>query len=349
MKRISRISQRMETAEMEPRYIGALDIGGTKMAATVAGVQGPLVRVMQPTVKTGSVRAVGEQAIALLQAACVKAGIEQRAIDAAGVSSCGPFARIDGMLGLASPNLCGARAGAADLSNDWDVIPLEQVLREQFKTVVIENDGVAALIAERTFGAVRDESNCAYVTWSTGIGFGLCVDGRVLHGKCGNAGHAGHMLMSEQSAARCGCGNYGDLEALISGRNLGNRLGISTADLFAAARNGDAAARAIATQAAQWFGRALYNLVATLDMRVFVVGGSVWQHHGDWLAPIVLQEITSRLPVLTQGVAVVPAALGALVADIGALGLVMPPDWSARWRDTQPWHALVGDLSAAGQ
>jgi glucokinase len=327
---------------MQSSYFGALDIGGTKMAATVAGAQGPLMRVTQPTVKTGSPRAVGDQAVALLHTACIKAGIELHALDAVGVSSCGPFACIDGMLGLSAPNICGAGASRADLPNDWKVIPLEKILREQFAAVVIENDCVAALAAERTFGAVRDEADCVYATWSTGIGFGLCVDGRLLRGKRGNAGHAGHMLMDVQSDARCGCGNRGDLEALISGRGLGYQSGMSAPDLFSAARNGDPEARRIAIQAAQWFGRALYNLAATLDTRVFVIGGSVWMHHGAWLTPIVLQEIETRLPVLTQDISIVPALLGTLVADIGALSLVIPSDWASRWRQTEPWHGLAG-------
>ena len=144
---------------------------------------------------------------------------------------------------------------ASDLPNDWLVIPLERPLRER-SPCAIENDCVSALVAERTFGAVRDEPDCVYVTWSTGIGFGFCVDGHVLHGKHGNAGHAGHMLMSDTSDALCGCGNRGDLEALISGRNLANRLGQSTADVFDAARAGEPAARAIAEDAARWFGAA---------------------------------------------------------------------------------------------
>ncbi len=332
---------------MNPLYIGALDIGGTKMAATVAGVQGPLARVTQPTAKTGSPRAVGEQAVALVQAACAQAGVEYRLIDTVGVSSCGPFAQIDGMLGLAAPNISGSFAGRADLPNDWGVIPLEQVLRERFGTVAIENDCVAALMAERTFGAVRDEPDCVYATWSTGIGFGLCVDGRLLHGKHGNAGHAGHMLMDIQSGALCGCGNRGDLEALTSGRSIGNDLSMSAPDLFAAARNGVPAAHDAAVQAARWFGRALYNIAVTLDTRRFVIGGSVWLHHGAWLAPIVRQEIDTRLPALTQGVSIVPAALGTLVADIGALCLTMPPDWLPKWRDAEPWHALAALAEAS--
>lgn len=318
------------------KYIGAIDIGGTKIAALVAGREGILARVTQPTAVKGSARALPEQALAMLDAACRQAGID--AVEAVGVASCGPFVHEAGMIALTAPNLCGARSKS--LPNDWDRIPLEAVLRERYGLpgkLVIENDGVAALAAERSFGAVKDERDCVYVTWSTGIGFGLCVDGHILRGKHGNAGHAGHMLLSESSDAACGCGNVGDVEALASGRNISERRGMPAADLFGMARNGDAQARAVAEEAAGWVGRALYNLAATLDTRCFVIGGSVWNHHGDWLEPVVHREIASRLPALTAGVRIVPAELGTLVADIGALSLVMPGDWIAEWRRTEPW------------
>lgn len=318
-------------------HIAALDIGGTKIVATLADAGGILARHSQPTVRTGPERALAEQAIAMIESVCGSAAVPPAQIGAVGISSCGPFVRHDGMLALASPNLCGAQPGAADLPNDWEAIPLERVLRERFDNIVIRNDGVAALIAERTFGALQGENDCAYVTWSTGIGFGLCVDGHVLHGKHGNAGHAGHMLMSDQSDALCGCGNLGDVEALTSGRNLDRRLGRNMADLFAAARNGSQEERAIVEQAAGWLGRALYNVAVTLDTRRFVMGGSVWLHHGDWLEPLLMKEIAGRLPALTAGVAIIPAALGPLVADIGACCLVMPESWTARWNATQPW------------
>jgi glucokinase len=323
---------------MNTSYIGALDIGGTKIAATVANADGPLARVTQPTIKTGSPRALGEQVTTMLYAACDQAGVDRGLLKMIGVGSCGPFVKIDGMLGLVTPNICGGLKNSPDLPNDWEAIPLEKVMRENFDRIVIENDCVGALVAERTFGAVQEEPNCVYATWSTGIGFGLCVDGRVLRGKHGNAGHAGHMLMSRESDALCGCGNRGDLEAMISGRNIAMPLGMSAADLFTAARKGDPAAHGIAVEAAQWFGRALYNIVAMLDSRVFVIGGSVWIHHGEWLAPFVQREIESRLPALTEGVSIVPAALEGLVADVGALCLVMPAEWIPQWRQTRPWR-----------
>lgn len=320
---------------------GAIDIGGTKIAVGVAVEQGPLLRLTAPTAKSGDARALPEQALNLLEQACQQAGVDPARLQTVGVASAGPFVQQDGKLCLSSPNICGGLSGAEDLPNDWVALPLQQVLEQRFVRVEIENDCVAALAAERTFGAVVDEPDCVYVTWSTGVGFGLCVNGRILRGKHGNAGHGGHMLMSEVEDALCGCGNRGDLEALISGRNLGARLHVATPDLFAAARAGDAHARPVAEQAARWFGRALYNLTAILDTRVFVVGGSVWTHHGDWLQPLVVQEISSRLPALTTGVQVLPAKLGNLVADLGAYSLVLPPPWIARWQREQPWQALA--------
>jgi glucokinase len=332
---------------LETYAIGALDIGGTKVAATVANARGLLARVVQPTAKTGSSRALGEQAIALLEAACNQANIACAQLSTVGVSSCGPFVLIDNMIALAAPNICGGRAHSDDLPNDWQTIPLEQVLRERFAHVVIRNDCVTALVAERMFGAVQDEANCVYATWSTGIGFGLCVDGHILNGKNGNAGHAGHMLLNEQSDMLCGCGNRGDVEAMVSGRNLGKHVGRSTSEVFSAAHAGEPAALETTFQAARSFGRALYNIAVTLDTRVFIIGGSIWTHHGQWLAPIVEQEIAARLPALTQGVSIVPADLGELVTDIGALAMVMPTDWIPGWRGERPWRGLTGTIRQA--
>lgn len=321
-------------------WIAAIDIGGSKIAVTLADASGPRYRMIQPTVKTGASRAIPEQCLSLLHSLCHQADIDFSKINSIGVSACGPFAYQDNLLGLVAPNLCGGLSNAEDLPNDWTFIPLASVLQEHCSHVVIDNDCIAALTAERYFGAVQDESNCAYVTWSTGIGFGLCVDGHVLRGKHGNAGHAGHMLLSEVSEALCGCGNQGDLEGLISGRNLSQRLQQPLEVIFTAAANGDPTSLAIAEKAAKWLGRGLYNLITTLDLRCILMGGSVWRHHASLLAPLVEKEIHSRFPALTSDVVLQSAGLGELVADIGALSLVMPDSWRDDWNVRQPLTTL---------
>lgn len=325
---------------MTSAILGALDIGGSKIAATVAHHKGPIARVTQATVKTGDPDAIAQQCIRLLAAAVDQAGVDSSQVTTIGVSSCGPFTREEGYIALVAPNLCGGLSLGDDLPNNWKAIPLEKTLRRHFSHVAIQNDCIAALTAERFFGAAQNEPDSIYVTWSTGVGFGLCVNGHILHGKYGNAGHAGHILLSETSEALCGCGNRGDLESLVSGRNLARQYGRSAEDIFTAASAGDAASMAIVENLAKWFGRGLYNLVTTLDTRCLLIGGSVWRHHAALLAPLVEAEIHARFPALTRDVILRSAALDELVADIGALALVMPDTWIADWRERNPWTAL---------
>ena len=121
----------------------------------------------------------------------------------------------------------------------WMSAPVEAPLRHRFAEVRVENDCISALEAERRWGALQGFEHCAYVTWSTGIGMGLCVDGRILRGKNGNAGHGGHMFVVDNDDALCGCGNVGDLEALVAGNAIARRFGADAASLLRQARAGD--------------------------------------------------------------------------------------------------------------
>jgi glucokinase len=316
--------------------VGCIDIGGTKIAASVAVEGGMRGRVSAATVKQGSRDALALQAIDLLTHSCAQAGISPASLAAVGVASCGPFVLDEGLIELAAPNICGSLAGQSRgagphpprgaLQNDWTSVPLEKPLRQAFASVRIENDGIAALEAERRWGALQGFEHCAYVTWSTGIGVGLCVDGRVLRGKHGNAGHAGHMFVSDNADALCGCGNVGDLEALVSGSAIGPRFGpqgyADAAMLLIAARAGDARAAGIIDELCRLMGRALYNLVVTLDLQCISLGGSVFWHHQDYLLPRLQSHIAGKLPALTAGFSLLPAGLGDSVGDYAALALV---------------------------
>lgn len=312
-----------------------VDVGGTKIAVSLAdhaGGAGPppvLARRAEPTVKSGGRDAVAVQILRMLADACTEAGVSARDIEAVGVSSCGPFVLREGLIEIAAPNICGGLAGPArGLPNDWTSALLEAPLREKFVDVRIANDGIGALQAERRWGALQGISNCAYVTWSTGIGFGLCVDGHVLRGKHGNAGHAGHMFVSDvgaDSAALCGCGNIGDVEGLVAGNAIARRFAAAghadAAALFSAAHAGDAKAEAIVAELCRVMGRALYNLAVTLDLERISLGGGVFWHQRDELLPRLQSHISGKLPALTAGFELVPAGLGERVGDFGALAL----------------------------
>ena len=283
---------------------------------------------IEATVHTGSRDSLAKQILRMTDASCAEAGVAASEVSAMGVSSCGPFVIVDGALELAAPNICGGLAGPArGLPNDWTSAPLEAPLRARFSNVRIENDCIGALEAERRWGALQGLDHCAYVTWSTGIGVGLCVDGRVLRGKHGNAGHAGHMFVSDNDDALCGCGNIGDVEGLVAGNAIARRFApagyADAAALFGAAQSGDTAARAAAEELCRIMGRTLYNLVVTLDLQRISIGGGVFWHHRDYLLPLLRAQIDGRLPALTRGFELVPAGLGESVGDCGALALVV--------------------------
>jgi glucokinase len=301
-----------------------IDIGGTKVAVSLATGQGMALayRRTEPTATTGHNDALGLQVIRMVDEACAQAGIAPASVTQAGVSSCGPFVLQGGMVEVAAPNICGGIAGPArGLPNDWQTALLEAPLRKRFARVRVENDCIAALEAERRWGALQGIDNCAYVTWSTGVGMGLCVDGRVLRGKNGNAGHGGHMFVSDDDDALCGCGNVGDVEGLVAGNAIARRHGDAAA-LLEAARAGDIAAQAVAQELCRVLGRALYNLVALLDLQRISLGGSVFWHHRDYLLPLLQAQLEGRLPALTAGCTLAPAGLQDKVGDYAAFALL---------------------------
>ncbi|MGC1173199.1 ROK family protein [Polaromonas sp.] len=308
--------------------VACVDVGGTKVAVSVVDQRGVQGRRVEPTVKEGAPDALAQQVLRMIHASCVAAQIRPGDIAAVGVASCGPFVLNQGCVELATPNICGGLAGAArGLPNNWTTAVLEAPLRAAFASVRVENDGMAALEAERRWGALQGVDHCAYLTWSTGIGVGLCVDGRVLRGKNGNAGHAGHMFVSDNNDALCGCGNIGDVEALVAGNALPRRfskLGYTdAASILIAARAGETGAVAIIDDACRVMGRALYNLVVTLDLQRISLGGSVFWHHRDYLLPRLQAQISGKLPALTGTFALVPAGLHEQVGDYAALALVV--------------------------
>lgn len=305
--------------------VACVDIGGTKVAVNVVDARGMHGQQVEPTCKQGAPDALAQQVLRMIRASCQAAHIRPSDIAAVGVASCGPFVLNQGRVELASPNICGGLAGAArGLPNDWSTAVLEAPLREAFAGVRVENDGIAALQAERRWGALQGMNHCAYVTWSTGIGTGLCVDGRVLRGKNGNAGHAGHMFVSDNLDALCGCGNIGDVEALVAGNALPRRFSAypDSASIFIAASAGDACAAAIIDELCRVMGRMLYNLVITLDLQRISVGGSVFWHHRDYLLPRLQAQLSGKLPALTGACTLVPAGLQDRVGDYAALALV---------------------------
>jgi glucokinase len=308
--------------------VACVDVGGTKVTASVVDERGVQGWLTEPTLKEGASDALGQQVARMIGLSCAAAGVLPAQIAAVGIASCGPFVLNHGLVELAAPNICGGLAGAGrGLPNRWTSAVLEAPVRNMFPDVRVCNDGIGALQAERRWGALQGFDHCAYVTWSTGIGVGLCVDGRILKGKNANAGHAGHMFVSDNDDALCGCGNLGDVEGLIAGNAIPRRFAAQgftdAAALFNAAKAGHPDALALVDELCRIMGRALYNLVVTLDLQAISLGGGVFWHHRDFLLPRLDAHLQGRIPALTTSFKLLPAGLQNKVGDYAALALVV--------------------------
>lgn len=332
--------------------LAAADIGGTKISLCLADLQGIRIRLYQPTRVRGDRRTVPRQVIELIEKACAVLGIEAGEVAALGVSAASPFTMRGGRRELTTLTLCGGlEQGQRRLPNDWTSIPLEEELGPAFPGLRLENDCVAAVVAERLFGAGRGVDNLAYVTWSTGIGAGAYVDGHLLKGKNGNAMHLGYLLLAgegppagAQEPATAGVLPVSDdlpavdrLEAWVGGPALEQRYGQPGQALFRDFREGKPRAHALVAWAARVFARGLVNLTSLLDPAVIVVGGAVAARNWDVLAPLVEKEYRSHYPVLTRQVQLGRSSLGEQPGEIGALSLVMPEEWTEAYRLAHPW------------
>ena len=320
--------------------IATIDIGATKITASLCNRGGIIIRVYQRTRLTGDEGSIPDQVNELVERCFIMAGLGPDRLTAIGISTAGPFQRMDGELHLVSPNICGGMAPERGvLPNNWSSVPLEKELSKHFKNLVIQNDAVSGAMAERTFGAGRGYDNLLYVTWSTGIGTGAFVDGRLIRGKNGNAPHGGHVFLGD-SGPVCGCGNTCDLESVASGTAIALQYGGggTTAAVFEACSKGDRKAKKVIQEAATYFARGLASINCVLDTGLIVIGGSVFLNNEDLLLPLLKEEFYRSFPALSRDVQFASSELGEYLGDIAAISLVIPEDWIEEWRTTKPWE-----------
>ena len=172
---------------------------------------------------------------------------------------------------------------------------------------------------------------------STGVGGGVILDGRLVHGHAGNAGHIGHIIVWP-GGPLCGCGARGCVEGVASGSGLARRLGVAldegaettlqrgadAVQIAEAARAGDVLAHDLFRTAGAGVGRGIASAAALLDLELVVIGGSIALRAWDLLGPPLLEEVaqTARLD-FTREVRVVHAELGDTAGMYGAARLAL--------------------------
>ncbi len=152
---------------------------------------------------------------------------------------------------------------------------------------ILINECVAAAVGEKFYGAGKNTDNLAYVTWSTGIGCGPIVDGRIILGKDGNAHEAGHIVVDIDGRMKCMCGKRGHWEAYCGGKNIPRfaetffeKYGVRCAKirdakhLFGLAKKDKTAAR-IVDEICRINGIGIANIVNTYDPELVTIGGAI--------------------------------------------------------------------------
>jgi glucokinase len=245
----------------------AVDIGGTKLAAARAVGGGRLERRGEvPTPQTSDPDVVYDVLARLLREV-----VDGEQPEAVGVGCGGPMQWPDGIV---SPLNIPA----------WRDFPLRERLAELVPgvPVVVHNDAVAMALGEQRHGGGRGCRAFLGVVVSTGVGGGLVLDGRVLGGPTGNAGHVGHVVV-DADGPPCACGGRGCLEAVARGPatvEWARRQGWDAPAgdgraLVASARSGDAVALAALTRSGEALGVALASVAAMLDLDAVAVGGGL--------------------------------------------------------------------------
>ena len=191
----------------------------------------------------------------------------------------------------------------------WRGFPLRRRLAEHVGVpVAVDNDAKALALGEGWLGAARGCRNYLAMVVSTGVGGGIVLDGRLLQGESGNAGHIGHVIV-EPDGRRCACGGRGCLEAEASGLSIQTATG----------RPADQATGAVRERSGRLVGRAVASVANLLDLELAVVAGSVALGFGGVFFAAAQREVDDRARLeFSRGTRILPAGLGPDGPLIGA-------------------------------
>jgi glucokinase len=183
----------------------------------------------------------------------------------------------------------------------WRDFPLKDRLGDLTgRPVAVDNDAKALALGEGWRGAAQGASSYLAMVVSTGVGGGIVLDGRLLEGESGNAGHIGHVIV-EPDGRVCGCGARGCLEAEASGLAIEAVTG----------RPPSEAATEVRERTGRLVGRAVADVCSLLDLRLAVVAGSVALGFGETFFGAAQRELDERCQIeFARGAQIRPAGLG---------------------------------------
>ena len=309
------------------RYIG-FDVGGTKCAVTVATVENDKVTFegkrafLTPEAWQEAVEQMFQAAEALLG---------DKKADACGFSCGSPLDAEKGIV-LAPPNL-----------PTWDHVPVTELARARFGIpAFLENDANACALAEWRWGAGRGVDNMIFLTFGTGMGAGLILDGRLIRGANGNAGEIGHVRLTKNGPI--GYRKKGSCEGYCSGsgivrlceimrekeslnqsyRDFANAVGeenISAKTIAEYARKNNRFCKEIFKKSGEMLGRTLSMIVDMLNPEKIIIGG-IFMRANDLFTPYVSKIMKKECLSFSLDICkILPAKLSENIGDIAALSI----------------------------
>lgn len=317
---------------MEMKNILGVDIGGTKCAITYGRQSGSDLEIIdKEAFATTSCQETIENLKASIRTVMQRNSLTSDNTYSIGISCGGPLDSATGVV-MSPPNLPG-----------WDNIPIVDILSKEFGIkAAIHNDANACALAEWTFGAGKGSRNMAFLTFGTGLGAGLILDGKLYSGTNDNAGELGHIRLNDFGPV--GYGKAGSFEGFCSGggiRQLAQSLvkerlqmggkvawcpdgdveKITAKVVAEAAREGDGLAKEIFDISSRYLGVGLSILIDIVNPEVIVIG-SIYARNEDMMKPV-MEKVISReaLPLAAKVCRVVPAELGEAIGDYAALSV----------------------------
>ena len=307
------------------RSIG-LDIGGTKCAITVGEIEGDDIKIVHreefPTAGLTWQQVLAEFAARITRTLNDSSLIPPLAsLSSIGISCGGPLDSKSGLI-LSPPNLPG-----------WDNVPIVKYFEEAFHVPVhVQNDANACAYAEWKYGTGKGTRNMVFMTFGTGLGAGIIIDGKLYAGTNDNAGEIGHIRLAPTGPV--GYNKEGSAEGFCSGAGMTKLARIraqekgvtlpedfNTKELFRRVDAGDAFCTEVFRESAEKLATILAYTIDILNPEVISLGG-VFMRQAERFMKIV-DPILEReaLPFSRQVCRIVPAELGESIGDYAALAV----------------------------
>ena len=298
-----------------------LDIGGTKCAISTGECEGGAIKILsrEEFATAGlSWQQVLDEFARRIEVVASQLSVPRSPfpvpLSSIGISCGGPLDSRRGVI-MSPPNLPG-----------WDNVPVVKFFEDRFHVpVAVQNDANACALAEYLYGSGRGVKNLVFMTFGTGLGAGIIIDGKLYSGANDNAGEIGHIRLAQTGPV--GYNKEGSAEGFCSGAGIARLakirkgLDLSAKEIFARVRAGDPDCTEVFLESAEKLATILAFTIDILNPEVIALGG-VFMRNADLFMPIVDPILDQEaLPFARKVCRIVPAELGENIGDYAALAV----------------------------